>query len=304
MKIITDYKVIADIKDPIAAALGYFDGLHLGHQMIIDATKIDGYKRGIITFKNQPAGFIAHTQKPTRLMTLEDKIEWMEKLGTEYLFLYDFTDEIKNITKDQFIEFFLKRWNVKYAVAGFNFHFGKNKEGDTDYLRKACAKNGIETCVVPPVTYRGEVISSTLIKNKLYAGDVETAAGMLGRPFYLRGEVITGKKLGRTIGIPTANIKVDADVLVPKWGVYQTRTHVNGCVYQSITNIGNNPTIAGDHLRIETHLLDFDQNIYDQDITIEFVRHIRDEIKFDDIALLKNQIMSDIAFVRNCGDGA
>ena len=302
MQIIRNYTQSFESKNPIAAALGYFDGLHLGHQKIIECTDIPNHKRGILTFTNQPAGFIAHSRKPSRLLSLDDKVKMMEGMGTEYLFLYDFTEKIKNMHKDEFIDIFLVQHHVKYAVAGFNFRFGKNKEGDTAYLEKACDKKGIQTCIIPPVRYQGKVISSSLIRKKIYEGEVAVAAEMLGRPFYVKGEVQHGKQLGRTLGIPTANVHVADDMIVPKWGVYQTKVTVKEHVYHGVTNVGNNPTIRGDQLQIETHILDFDDDIYGQEMTIEFVQHIRDEIAFYDILALKNQVRQDIEFVRSSLD--
>ena len=302
MQIIRDYTQLFESETPIAVALGYFDGLHLGHQKIIECTDIPNHKRGILTFTNQPAGFITHSRKPSRLLSLDDKVEMMEKMGTEYLFLYDFTEEIKNMHKDEFIDIFLVQHHVKYTVAGFNFRFGKDKEGDTAYLQKACDKKGIQTLIIPPVRYQGKVISSSLIRKKLYEGDVSVAAEMLGRSFYIKGEVQHGKHLGRTLGMPTANIHVADDIIVPKWGVYQTKVVIREQVYNGVTNVGNNPTIIGDQLQIETHILDFDDDIYGQEITIEFVQHIRDEIAFSDILALKNQVRQDIEFVRSSLD--
>lgn len=298
MIIITDYHQLPEIKTPIAAALGYFDGLHLGHQSIISHTDVPGMKRGIVTFRNQPAGYISHSQKPTRLLSLEDKISMMEEMGTDYLFLFEFTDEVRNITKQEFIRRFLYQSNVKLAVAGFNFNFGKNKEGDTEFLRTECERLGIGTKIIPPVLFEGDVISSTLIRQKLYKGDVAAAAKMLSRPFYLKGVVTEGKQLGRTFGFPTANIKVDEDIIVPKWGVYRTNVTVDGKCYKSITNVGNNPTIKGDSLRVETHLLDVQLHLYGKTIRIDFLDHIRDEIKFDSLDALMKQVLSDIDFVR------
>lgn len=299
MIIINDYRQGSEITEPIAAALGYFDGLHLGHQSIISHTDIPGMKRGIITFKNQPAGYISHSRKPSRLMSLDDKIAMMDQMGTDYLFLYEFTEEIRNISKADFVKRFLYECNVKLAVAGFNFRFGRNKEGDIGFLQSQCSDFGIDTKIIPPVLYEGEVISSTLIRDKLYKGDVVSAAKMLTRPFYLKGTVMQGKRLGRSFGFPTANIKVDEEIIVPKWGVYRTNVIVEGNCFKSITNVGNNPTIAGDPLRVETHLLDMDIDLYGKTIRIDFIDHIRDEIKFTSLDELRCRVLADIDAVRN-----
>lgn len=298
MKIITNINASFQCAVPIAAGLGYFDGLHLGHQKIIAQTNVAGYKRGIITFKNPPAVFITQSKKPSKLLSLEDKIAMLQELGIEYLFIFEFNESVKNMSKEDFIKIFLKKYNVRYAVAGFNFTFGKNKEGDISYFRKACKAEGIIPKVIPPVKYKGNAISSSLIRQSLYKGEVAAAAKMLGRPFFLKGKVTQGKKLGRLIGFPTANIEVAEDVIVPKWGVYETNVVINGQNFKGITNVGNNPTVHGDSLRIESNILDFDNDIYGQEIKIEFIKHIRDEKKFDNIMQLMKQIQSDIAGIK------
>ena len=164
-------------------------------------------------------------------------------------------------------------------------------------LRELCEKEGITLEVVDAVTDGDEVVSSTLIKKYLYKGDAKRAAELLGRNFYITGTVSKGKQLGRVLGFPTANVFVDNEIIVPKWGVYQTFTTVRGVRYPSVTNIGNNPTV-GDNLRLESHIIDFSEDIYGEEVKIEFVDYIRPEMKFSGIDELKAQVHRDIDTVR------
>lgn len=299
MQIIDDYKNIIRPNEPLTAALGYFDGFHLGHMRILNELEKSGCKKAVVTFKNQPLAFITKSQTPYRIMGLEDKVEYFEQLGIDYLFIYDFDEELMNITKEDYVRIFIDGCNIKYVTAGFNYTFGRNREGNTDNLQRLCLPYGIEVQVMQPVMFGDKVLSSTLIRQCLYHGEVSTAAQMLGRPFYLKGKVIKGKELGGKLGFPTANIAIDKDILVPKWGVYVTRVQIEGHEHKGVTNVGDNPTIENDSLSVETHVLDFDGDLYGRELKIEFITMIRPEQKFSSVEGLKEQVERDIAFVRN-----
>lgn len=298
MRIITDLHERTYSGEPLCAALGYFDGLHIGHMAIIDKTEKAGMSRAVITFSNQPAAYIAGSIAPQRLMKLSDKTELLAEMGIDYLYMYPFDEEMRNLSAEDFFERVIIANGVKKVVVGFNFNFGKGRSGNAEYLSEMCGKVGIDCEIIAPITDNGEVVSSSLIKKCLYAGDVTRAKRLLGRPFYIRGIVSSGKKLGRTLGFPTANLAVDNDLIVPKWGVYETETEVNGGRYKSVTNIGNNPTIETDNLRFETHIIDFEGDIYGTEIKVEFVRMLREERKFADVEELRAQVLSDIEMVR------
>ncbi|MBE6038218.1 MAG: bifunctional riboflavin kinase/FAD synthetase [Anaerofustis stercorihominis] len=295
MEIITDINTNINA-GPISAGVGFFDGVHRGHMAIIDRTKGE-LPRAIISFVNQPAAFISENKLAHRLMSSEEKADILEKEGIDYLFLFTFDEKMRNTSAEEFFEKAIVGNNIKKLICGFNFRFGKGGEGDVELLRSLCEKEGITLEIVEAVKCGDEVISSSLIKKYLYKGDAKRAAELLGRNFYIKGTVSKGKQLGRTLGFPTANIFVDDEIIVPKWGVYQTFTTVKGVRYPSVTNIGNNPTV-GDSLRLESHIIDFSGDIYGEEATVEFVDFIRPEMRFSGIEELKAQVHRDIDEVR------
>jgi riboflavin kinase/FMN adenylyltransferase len=299
MKIITNIEQAPEIKGEIDAALGYFDGMHLGHQKILAATAASGMKRAVITFSNSPAAYCSPGIDVKRLMSLDDKVAYMKNAGIDYLFMYPFDDYIKNMSKEEFVDRFIFGLHVKHVVVGFNYTFGKGKSGTKHDLKKLCAPYGIGVEVVSSVRCRGEIISSTAIRRYLQNGDIRRANAMLGAPYTLNGSVISGKQIGRRIGFPTANIQLDAEMLVPKWGVYLTNIMIKGKKYVGLTNIGDNPTLKAGKLSVETYILDFSGNIYDSKIRLEFEDFLREEKKFENTDALRQQIKADIETAKN-----
>jgi len=296
MKIIKDINTNVTEKE-LSAAVGFFDGLHKGHMEIINMARGE-YPLSVISFENQPAAFISGETAAHKIMTYPEKEKLMEETGVEYLFSYEFNDEMRNTPAEEFFRKAIVLNNIRKLSCGFNFRFGKGGKGDVELLRRLCEENGIELSVGEPVTVDGEVVSSTLIKKYLYKGNAKKAAELLGRDFYITGEVVTGKKLGRTLGFPTANVYVDSDIIVPKWGVYESYTTVDGVRYPSVTNIGNNPTI-GENMRVESHIIGFDEDIYGKVIKIEFHDYIRGEMKFSGLDELTAQVHRDIQTVKD-----
>lgn len=297
MKIITRIDDKFKPRCPTIAALGYFDGLHIGHQRIIQATKKTGYQSAVITFANQPEAFIKRQPEVLRLLKNEHKIEILEKMGVDYLFMYPFDERTMNMNAQDFVQELIINKGICGAAAGFNFTFGKNKTGNAKILKKVCKDNGLLCEIVTPVMYNNEIVSSTLIRATLKRGDAEYAAKLLGRAYFIEAVVTEGKRLGTKIGIPTMNMFADSQTLIPKMGVYESISHIRGEKYLSLTNVGDNPTIEGDSLRIETHVIDFDQSVYGQLVRVEFISRIRDQIKFSGIEELKSKIKSDIKAV-------
>ena len=298
MKIIRDFSFSRDEDSRICAALGYFDGVHTGHRKIIEQTMTGGFDSAVITFANQPAAFIDRNRASERIMSLDDKISVFESLGVQYLFLYDFDETIMNMSAEDFFERFILRFGIKKAAAGFNFRFGRNREGSSAVLEEMCRKNGIESAVIQPVLYKNEVVSSSLIKKMLAQGSTEDACGMLGRAFYLKGSVVHGNKLGSRIGIPTINIAAEEGIIIPKNGVYESRTEIRGRMYHSLTNIGINPTVNNKAVTVETHIIGFSDDVYGENVRVEFAGRIRDEQKFSGIEELREQILKDISAVK------
>ena len=226
-------------------------------------------------------------------MSNDEKIKVLEEKGIDILAFKDFDDEIMKMMPEEFVKWLCDYYKVKGIVVGFNFKFGYKNLGNVELLEKLQEKYNYKLYVMEPCMINDEVISSTLIRNELLQGNVNKVFNMLSRPFMLCGKVVDGKKLGRTIGFPTANLEVKDKKLIPKKGVYYTNVEVNGKIFKGITSIGNNPTVNGIDLTIETYILDFNNDIYDKEINVYFIDRIRDEVKFNNIEELITQLKKD-----------
>lgn len=296
-----------------AVALGKFDGLHRGHQILIDKIKrykAQGLKAVMFTFDFHPAAFLQN--KPLELIfTREERVAWAENMGIDYLVEFPFTKETSGMAAEAFVEEVLvKSCGAKIIVCGDDFHFGYQRRGSVDMLRNleqefgfktdVCEKLQIEAPVYEGGAFTGRYelqdVSSTLVREAIRRGDMQFAAKMLGAPFSVCGEVVHGKQLGRTLGMPTANVMPPMHKIMPPNGVYSSRTIVGANVYHSVTNIGHNPTV-GDNIskRMETYVYDFDGSLYGQEIEVQLFRFERPEMKFNDLDELKNQIHRDKA---------
>ena len=296
-----------------AVALGKFDGLHRGHQILIDKIKrykAQGLKAVMFTFDFHPAAFLQN--KPLELIfTREERVAWAENMGIDYLVEFPFTKETSGMAAEAFVEEVLvKSCGAKIIVCGDDFHFGYQRRGSVDMLRyleqefgfksDVCEKLQIEAPVYEGGAFTGRYelqdVSSTLVREAIRRGDMQFAAKMLGAPFSVCGEVVHGKQLGRTLGMPTANVMPPMHKIMPPNGVYSSRTIVGANVYHSVTNIGHNPTV-GDNIskRMETYVYDFDGSLYGQEIEVQLFRFERPEMKFNGLDELKNQIHRDKA---------
>lgn len=258
-----------------SCTIGNFDGLHLGHQKLIEDAKVNSFKSLVITFDDI---------FKDKIITLENKIKKIEEFEIDYLIILKFED-FKDMFHNEFVKM-LKKINVKRISIGKDFRFGFKKEGDYIDLQ-----NKFETYLIDEVEVNNEKVSSTLIRSKLKEGKIKEANELLGYNFFLTGEVKNGNELGRTIGFPTANLEVDT---LLNNGVYKTQTTVDDVLYNSITNIGYNPTFNEQkQLRIETNILDFNEDIYGKEIKVEFIDKIREEIKFQSKEHLQQQLNED-----------
>lgn len=290
-------------KYPGGLGLGNFDGLHKGHMRLVD-TLIDACKaRNIIswiyTFEHHPSNVLEPEKPVPLIITNEKKVETLQTAHVENVFFDVFDQAFADIEPETFIrDILVKRFNAKLIVTGFNYFFGKEGKGDTDLLVKEGERFGFDVIVIPPVILNGEVVSSTAVRNLIFRGDIPKANEMLGRRYSMTGVVTPGRKLGTDLGTPTANINPDQRYLLPQRGVYVTGTYYKGKRYRSVTNIGIKPTVSDDNpVTIETHLIGYDGGImYDQEIMIEFIRKIRDEMRFDEYEQLMEQIKKDITF--------
>jgi riboflavin kinase/FMN adenylyltransferase len=282
-------------------AIGNFDGIHLGHQAILRATVERAHALNAVstalTFDPSPRKVLRPETAPLRLSTNAQRMEWFNALGLEAVVVLPFTLDLARLSPQEFVEQILLRdLQVKSVLVGENFRFGHQQAGNVKLLSELGAKHGFQVEIIPPVVHRGEVVSSTIIRREVAAGDVAHAARLLGRPFVLTGEVISGTGTGRRFTFPTLNLAAEQELL-PARGVYVTRTCLDGepTSHRSVTNIGVRPTFNGSSLSVETHLLDAQLATTPKRMEVRFWKRLREEKKFSGPEELRAQIASDIA---------
>lgn len=277
--------------------LGNFDGLHRGHQQLINLGRqiADSHQEELAVFTFYPQIQQYFDKNFCYLLTEQQKNRGFQKLKVDWIESMPFTEEIATLSPEAFVENILvKKLHTRHAVVGFNFSFGYKGAGNPQLLRELGARYGIEVTVMEPCYADGEVVSSSAIRKYLQAGDIEKANALLGYAYSIEGPVVRGNEIGRTIGFPTANILPAKGILLPEKGVYAARTWVEGQCYDGILNIGMRPTIAHSiGLNIEVNLFDFDRDIYGQVIRSEVHYFLRPETKFDGLDGLKAQLEKD-----------
>ena len=292
------------VQKPVVT-VGVFDGVHKGHIAILDRVKHSAQEvQGdtvIVTFWPHPRLVLNQDVSIKLINTIDEKLQLFEKFGVQHIVIIPFTEEFSKISSQQFIEDILvNKLKVNHLIIGFNHHFGKAREGNFELMNEYSKQFGFTLEKLDAQMVENEKVSSTLIRTSLNNGDIITANKYLGYDYMITGKVVKGKKIGRTIGFPTANILVNQDYkLVPKTGVYAVEVEVSGKRYPGMLNVGYNPTIdpARTKLNIEAHLLNFSGDLYEMDITLLFKQRIRDEIKFEGLDQLKKQLNSDKAEV-------
>lgn len=288
---------------PTYIALGNFDGLHLGHMQLINKTvqlsKENHAKSMVCTFENHPLTIINPEISPKLIMDNGTKIKLLENAGIDIVNLVNFDKEFMKTTPEEFIKSMVNFYNVKGIVVGFNYRFGYKNLGDVEMLEAYSTILGYKLYVCEAVSTNSEIVSSSKIRHLISEGNITKANELLGRCHTTIGEVIKGKQLGRTIGFPTVNLDYNRQYILPKGGVYYTVVEYDNVMYKAITNIGYNPTVEGGKLSVETHILNFDKQIYGEIIKINFVCRIRDEIKFNTIDKLKAQLLKDKDYAFN-----
>ena len=269
--------------------LGFFDGVHIGHQSIIQKAKNEGYKVSVLTFDEAPAYVLGRIKENHYLTSVSDKAEILESLGVDYLFLMDFTKETAELTKDEFIEKVIRPLNPYKLYCGEDYTFGVRGEGTPFYLSLM-----FDVVVVETALDNGKKVSARDISKLIEKGDVEQANKLLGRPFRINGLVVEGKHNGRKIDFPTANLKLDYPYAFPKSGVYFGYAYVDDKKYKGIVAVGTHPTIMPlSKPIIEVHIIDFDGILYGKDIFIELLIYHRDIKQFDSLDELKEQLKRD-----------
>lgn len=281
--------------------VGKFDGVHKGHEKLISVMKekADGRKTAVLSFGFMPKAFLEHTNAKTIVTEVEKRLI-CEKLGVDIYIQMPMTEEFLALTPDEFISQILKdKLGATAIVSGPDFHFGKNAEGNIDFLKANAEKYDYEPIVIEKEKYHDVDISSTDIRNKIAEGNMSEVNEMLGHPYTITGRVEEGKRLGSRIGIATANIYPEDTKLLPPNGVYKTVAVIGEARHDAITNVGVNPTVEENaKMKTETHLLEFDKPLYDDIMEIEFYEFVRPEKKFDSVDELKAQIEKDIKGIR------
>lgn len=272
--------------------LGTFDGVHLGHQFLLEYALGRGNVI-VCSFFLPPATVKG---KVKALTTAEEKTALLKKYGANEVFLQDFAS-ICSLNAEEYIENLCKRFSPKQIVVGVDHRFGKNALGNAKTLIKNEEKYGYRTVIVPPKTDEEGIISSSSIRELISMGEIKKANKRLGHTYYVSGKVVGGKGLGKTFNFPTANVLIDKEKLLLKNGVYATKTLVDGKLYNSMTNIGFNPTVSGEKLTIETHIFNYSKDIYNKKVKIYFYSFVREDKKFDSVLELKKQLENDALLI-------
>ena len=284
-----------------AVALGNFDGLHRAHTHIIN--NMCRYAKehdciGCVLLFNGHTRRITNNEDTKLITTEREKLKLLSEMGVNSVYIREFDRELMQLSPREFVEMLVTKINPEAVCVGYDYRFGYKAEGDTQLLRKLGEEFGFSVIVTEEIKQNQHTIKSTKIRQFISDGDIVSANAMLGRPYFIMGEVEKGLQNGRRIGIPTANIGYAPDKLLPENGVYMGYTVIGDDRYNSVINIGNNPTLGADKITVESHILDFDSDIYGKIVTVELVDRIRDEITFSSLDELKTQINSDINSAR------
>lgn len=279
-------------------AIGNFDGVHLGHQLLFERLRYeaeeDGSQAGVLTFHPHPRVFLQNISSRFYLTEPEEKIDLLREAGISNNYCIPFDRALANLSSEAFFARLLEHFALRGLVVGEDFVLGKNRSGTMDVISGICERKNIRLVQMPAVAYRHKRISSSRIRQVLVDGNVQLAASLLGRYYSVHGKVLPGKKLGRKLGLPTANVIASPSKVLPRYGIYATWAYVQGKKLAGVTSVGVRPTVeVNGKPIIETLLLNFNDNIYNQDLKVEFVQFLRDEIKFPNLEALAHQIEKD-----------
>ncbi|HUV52412.1 MAG TPA: bifunctional riboflavin kinase/FAD synthetase [Dehalococcoidia bacterium] len=301
MQIVSELSSIKPKRDTLLA-VGVFDGVHLGHKHLLgkltQQAARDGLLSGVVTFSSNPKAVLSHRAKLARLTTVEERVSLLKSLGVDLVVPITFTTEVAAISARDFVTYLKQYLRMKGLVIGPNFALGHGREGNAEVLKLLGEELDFTVDVVKPLMIESSLVSSTVVRQALSHGDMKLANELLGRYFKLSGAVVDGVERGRVLGFPTANINVDSEQALPHDGVYATLAYIGDEVYQSVTNIGKRPTFGGGERSVEVYLLDFDRDIYGENLTIELVEHLRPEMKFASPEELAEQIGKDVEHAR------
>lgn len=281
---------------PVALALGFFDSVHLGHRKLLQRARELAQSCGIrstaMTFKNN---LFEHLGKKTKLVyCYEERMLLFEKLGIDVVCSAQFDEYFMRMSADDFLSGLLNTFELKHIVCGYDFRFGKEREGDVKKLQQFCRDNGIGLDVIEKAAHEGKRVSSTLIREYLLRGEIEKANELLGEPYFMMGKVIYGRKVGSKLLFPTINIEFGCQKLKIKQGVYFTLTTIDGIQYRSVTNCGSKPTFGLKDFDVETYVIGYAGDLYGKKVIVSFIKKLRDIARFADAQELKVQINIDI----------
>ena len=285
--------------------IGTFDGVHFGHQKIIEKLVLEAKKEGkksvVLTFFPHPRMVLQKEASIELINTIEERAKLLEKTGLDYLIIHPFSKEFSRTTALEFVrDFLVNQLNISKLIIGYDHHFGKNREGNIKQLTEYSQLYDFTVEEIPAQDIDDVSVSSTKIRRALHAGNLKTANNYLGYNFMINGVVVNGKQLGGKIGYPTANIDVkESYKLIPKTGVYVVKSEIDNETIYCMMNIGNRPTLDGKHQTIEVHFFDFNKDLYHQSLTVELIYFLRDEHKFDSIDSLIHQLKIDENTARN-----
>lgn len=285
-----------------AIALGNFDGVHLGHKALIKRTihlaNLNNIKSSVFTFNQHTLKIICPEKMPKLLTTRKKKINELSKLGLDYSIFFEFDKAFSMISPEDFIsEVLIKKLNMKIAIVGGNYTFGYKAIGNVELLKKLSKKYNYMVDVLNPIIVDNKIVSSSYIRQLIESGELEDVYKFLGRYYSLEGVIVNGKKIGKKLGFPTANLKIESNNILPPDGVYLSRVRLeNSDNFLGLTNIGNNPTFGNNNFTIETFIINFNDDIYNKHMEVEFIKKIRDEIKFNNKDELIEQMKKDLSY--------
>lgn len=288
---------------PSAVTIGVFDGVHRGHQHLVAAlcerARAEGLAAIALTFNPHPRTVIRLGVAVTYLTSLEERVELLQALGLDAVGVLAFTSELAQLSPRDFLALLVDELQMRLLVVGPDFGLGRNRSGTIGVMRQVGEELGFRVEVAPLLAEDGEKVGSSSVRQALSDGDVERVARLLGRPFSLRGPVVSGDRRGRTLGFPTANIAIGLDRALPEYGIYITRAYVRETAHESCTSIGIRPTFDVEpHRTVETFILDFDEDIYGQEMRIEVLERLRGELKFESADELVAQMHRDVEQTR------
>ena len=285
-----------------AVVLGDFDGLHAAHTKLVtkglEYAKEKSLNCGVLLFKENTKSVLENTSIKL-ITTNEEKIKLLDNMGVDFVYMVDFDHKFMSKTPLEFVSYLSQKLMTKAAFVGYDYKFGYGACGNAATLSELGKKYGIETIVIPQMKIKGKTVSSTYIRNLICTGNVEEAALFLGRYFSIEGIVEKGFQNGRKLGFPTANVAYNRNMVLPGIGVYAGFTYVRGNKYKSVINVGKNPTFNADRITVESHILGFDADIYDENVRVSFIKRLRGDIKFSSLEALVEQIKKDAKTAEN-----